>query len=300
MSWSGPDAASARDADLDLRGLAGLLRRTLPFLRGLRRHLAVLTAGSVVLLLLGLASFMILAPALWTGVLQGKSFSPVAARLLGLDPAAVAGGADALLPAELRRAAGERLTWILGGFIVAMAAAVMALIYYSVWILQRLNQSLRMQLVDRLQALSLRFHDQTRGRRHDLPDLPGQRDGDAGRAGVPAARRSRCCASPWWRRRSRRSRRGWSLRAGRRSGCRWRSPRACSACACADASGTRARRTARSPRRSRRALAGMRVIKAFGPSAASRRASRRLQHGVRRRVRRPQPGRGLRRGRCSG
>ncbi len=162
MSWSGPDAASARDADLDLRGIARLLRRVFPFLRGLRRHLAVLTLGSIALLLLGLGSFMVLAPALWNGVLQGKSFSPVAAHLLSLDPAAVAGSADGLLPAELRRAAGARLTWILGGFIVGMAVGIMALIYYSVWILQRLNQSLRMQLVDRLQALSLRFHDQTR------------------------------------------------------------------------------------------------------------------------------------------
>ena len=96
MSWSGPDAASARDADLDLRGIARLLRRVFPFLRGLRRHLAVLTLGSVALLLLGLGSFMILAPALWNGVLQGKSFSPVAAHLLALDPAAVAGSADAI------------------------------------------------------------------------------------------------------------------------------------------------------------------------------------------------------------
>src|SRR4029453_12013812 len=153
MSWSGPDAASARDADLDLRGIARLLRRVFPFLRGLRRHLAVLTLGSVALLLLGLGSFVILAPALWNGVLQGKSFSPVAARLLSLDPAAVAGSADVILAPELRRAAGARLTWILGGFIVGMAVGIMALIYYSVWILQRLNQSLRMQLVDRLQAL---------------------------------------------------------------------------------------------------------------------------------------------------
>src|SRR5262245_25257422 len=161
MSWSGPDAASARDADLDLRGIARLLRRVVPFLRGLRRHLAVLAASSVALLLVGLACFLILAPALWNGVLQGKAFSPAAALLLGLDPASVAGGSELLSP-ELRRDAAARLTWIVGGCAVGIAAGVMAVIYYGVWILQRLNQSLRMQMVDRLQALSLRFHDQTR------------------------------------------------------------------------------------------------------------------------------------------
>ena len=162
MSWSGPDAAQARDADLDLRGIARLLRRVFPYLRGLRRHLVVLAGGSVALLGLGLASFLILAPALWNGVLEGKGFSPLAARLLGLDPAALAVAADALLPPELRRAAAARLTWIVGGTAVLIAVGVMALIYYGVWILQRLNQDLRMQMVDRLQVLSLRFHDQTR------------------------------------------------------------------------------------------------------------------------------------------
>jgi ABC-type multidrug transport system fused ATPase/permease subunit len=160
MSWNGRELAPGRDADLDLFGLARLVRRALPFLRGLRRHLVVLALGSVLLLLAGLASFLILAPALWNGVLQGKEFSPLAVRLLALDPAQLVAGEP--LSAELRRAAAGRLTWIVGAFALGIAAGSMAITYYGVWILQRLNQSLRMQLVDRLQALSLRFHDQSR------------------------------------------------------------------------------------------------------------------------------------------
>src|SRR6266850_429107 len=160
MSWNGPTLAPGRDADLDLLGLARLVRRVLPFLGGLRRHLVVLALGSTLLLLVGLASFLILAPALWNGVLQGKEISPLAARLLGLDPAQL--GAGMALPAELRRVAAARLTWVMGGIAVAITAGSMSLIYYGVWILQRLNQLLRMQIVDRLQALSLRFHDQSR------------------------------------------------------------------------------------------------------------------------------------------
>jgi len=160
MSWNAPSGAPARDADLDLAGLARLVRRVLPYLAGLRRHLLVLALAATGLLLVGLAAFLVLVPALWNGVLQGKPLSPVAARLLGLALDAAA-GVDALSP-ELRREAARRLTWILGGFAVGMAAASMALSYYGVWILQRLNQSLRMQLVDRLQALSLRFHEQSR------------------------------------------------------------------------------------------------------------------------------------------
>jgi ATP-binding cassette subfamily B protein len=160
MSWNGPTLAPGRDAELDLFGLARLVRRVLPFLAGLRRHLAVLAVCSALLLFVGLASFLILAPALWNGVLQGKEFSRAAVRLLGLDPTQL--GAGAALSAELRRDAAARLTWIMGGIALALTAGSMALIYYGVWILQRLNQTLRVQLVDRLQALSLRFHDQSR------------------------------------------------------------------------------------------------------------------------------------------
>src|SRR5262249_18872435 len=131
-----------------------------PFLRGLRRHLAVLTAVSALLLGVGLSSFLVLAPALWNGVLQGTEFSPIAATLLSLDPSQIVAGEP--LSAELRRDAAVRLTWIIGALLIGFIAAAMAVTYYGVWILQRLNQDLRMQLVDRLQALSLRFHDQSR------------------------------------------------------------------------------------------------------------------------------------------
>ncbi len=160
MSWNGPELAPARDAELNLLGLARLVKRVFPFLRGLRRHLAVLASVSALLLGVGLAGFLVLAPALWNGVLQGKEFSPVAIELLRLDMSQVVAGE--MLPPELRRTAAVRLTWIIGALLIGVTAAVMAVTYYGVWILQRLNQDLRMQLVDRLQALSLRFHDQSR------------------------------------------------------------------------------------------------------------------------------------------
>jgi ABC-type multidrug transport system fused ATPase/permease subunit len=53
---------------------------------------------------------------------------------------------------------------VVGGVAIAALATPLALAlwYYQVWILQRLNQLLRVQLLERLQALSLRFHDSSR------------------------------------------------------------------------------------------------------------------------------------------
>jgi len=146
--------------DLDLWGQLRVVRRCLPLLRGVRRHLVVLLLGMAALAVVGFASFLIYAPALWNGALQGKPVSELAARAVGLEPEAIARVAS--LAPELRRALAERLTWVLAGLSIAIAAGIMALGYYGVWILQRVNQALRLQLVDRLQTLSLRFHDQSR------------------------------------------------------------------------------------------------------------------------------------------
>jgi ABC-type multidrug transport system fused ATPase/permease subunit len=159
MSSNGLPAQGSA-ADLDLWDQLRVVRRCLPLLRGVRRHIVVLMLGLAALAVIGFASFLIYAPALWNGALQGKPISELAARAVGMAPELVARG-DAL-SAELRRALAERLTWVLAGLSVSIAAGMMALGYYGVWILQRVNQSLRLRLVDRLQTLSLRFHDQSR------------------------------------------------------------------------------------------------------------------------------------------
>ncbi|MBM4336166.1 MAG: ABC transporter ATP-binding protein [Deltaproteobacteria bacterium] len=158
MSSNG--AARPEPVDLDLWGQLRVVRRCLPLLRGVRRHLAVLLIGMAVLAALGFSSFLIFAPALWGGALQGKPISELAAFAVGL-PVDGFTRVEALAP-ELRRVLAERLTWLLAGLALGIAAGIMAASYYGIWILQKVNQGLRLRLVDRLQVLSLRFHDQSR------------------------------------------------------------------------------------------------------------------------------------------
>jgi ABC-type multidrug transport system fused ATPase/permease subunit len=158
MSSNG--ATSENAEDLDVLGQLRVVRRCLPLLRGVRRHLAVLLVSMAALAVVGFASFLVYAPALWNGALQGKPISAIAALAVGLAPELVT-DVESLSPG-LRRQLAERLTWVLGALVVAITAGVMAIGYYGVWILQRVNQVLRLQLVDRLQTLSLRFHDQSR------------------------------------------------------------------------------------------------------------------------------------------
>ena len=45
---------------------------------------------------------------------------------------------------------------------VVLVAIGLGLAYYQIWILQRVNQVLRVDLLERIQSLSLRFHAETR------------------------------------------------------------------------------------------------------------------------------------------
>lgn len=146
--------------DLDLRAQLRVARRCLPLLRGVRRHLAVFLAALFAFTLLGFTALLVYAPALWNGALQGKPISEVAARAVAMAPELVSH--PEALPPELRRALAERLTLAVGALALFVAIGLMASFYYGVWILQRVNQDLRVRMVERLQALSLRFHEESR------------------------------------------------------------------------------------------------------------------------------------------
>src|SRR5262245_40920735 len=133
-----------------------LFRRCLALLRPIRGQLLLFFAGFSTLALAFLPLGVLLFDAFWTRALQGNPLLELEARALGLDPALYA-AVGTLGPAE-RRAVLERVIGVALAFGAVATPLGMALYYYQVWILQRLNQVLRVQLLERLQRLSLRFH----------------------------------------------------------------------------------------------------------------------------------------------
>jgi ABC-type multidrug transport system fused ATPase/permease subunit len=146
---------TARDR-LPFRLLLRLLARCLGLLRPVRGHLAALFAGFGGLAVLFVPVGLVLMDAFWTRVLEGESLTAWQAWFLRLDPSAYVD--VPALDAEARRVVLRRVA--IAGVATGLVAtpAVLALYYYQVWILQRVNQVLRLRLVDRLQSLSLRFH----------------------------------------------------------------------------------------------------------------------------------------------
>jgi ABC-type multidrug transport system fused ATPase/permease subunit len=158
MSAAANDADALRalgrggaDDRLSLRTLAVLARRCLALLAPMRRHLLLLGLGFGGSALLFLPVGMFLFDLVMTRALEGEPLTPLAARILRLPLEAV--------PSEAQRSAILARAVVLGaGFAVLVTPLFLSLYYYQVWILQRVNQHLRVRLVERLQSLSLRFH----------------------------------------------------------------------------------------------------------------------------------------------
>jgi ABC-type multidrug transport system fused ATPase/permease subunit len=156
--------ASARNAAggeaLSARLVARTLRRCLPMLRPVRADLLRFVLAVAALGVIGAAAGALLLDLHWTRVLKGEPLSPLEARLLVLDPATSV-NVEAL-SAEMRRSVRDRELALGVALTLLLAPLAGALAYYLLWILQRINQGLRLELFQRLQTLSLRFHQESR------------------------------------------------------------------------------------------------------------------------------------------
>jgi ABC-type multidrug transport system fused ATPase/permease subunit len=150
----------SRDDRLRFRLIIGLLVRCLHLLRPVRGHLALLFLGFSALALIFVPVGILLMDTFWTRVLQGSALTAQQASFLWLDPAVFV-EAGALGPDQRREVL---LRTIIVGLSFSLAATPcgFALYYYRVWILQKVNQVLRMRMMQQLQSLSLRFHADTK------------------------------------------------------------------------------------------------------------------------------------------
>jgi len=151
--------AGGRDDRLGFRLVLRLLWRCLPWLRAVRGHLAALVASAALCAVSFVPIALLLFDVIWNRVLNGEAPTPLEARCLLLDPALAVAGAPS---AALRHSMALRALLAMGGVGLVYVPLLLGLWYYQVWILQRINQRLRVDLLERYQALSLRFHAESR------------------------------------------------------------------------------------------------------------------------------------------
>ena len=111
-------------------------------------------------MLVGIVTGLFTIDLLNQSILQAKPLTPFLADFVG-QPELKAGVVETLSTAQR-----QELQWIYVAFLVAIGVLMfpfgVALPYYNVWIMQRINQDLRLALVERWHRLSLRYHSDHR------------------------------------------------------------------------------------------------------------------------------------------
>ena len=141
---------------LSFRWVLNVFLRTWPFIRPSLKHFGIFLALTGIVALVGLFLTFVVFGFTTTGIVAGDPVGSVPVSVWGLDP-------DVYVNVEVLTDEARRgLIWpsiittivLLG---VGVSAGV-GLSYYSIWIFQQVNQRMRLELIDRLQAQSLQFH----------------------------------------------------------------------------------------------------------------------------------------------
>jgi len=149
-----------RGDQLGFRVVVRLLLRCLPLLRPVARPLTGLVVATVLLVLALFVPGTNVINIFWNAILEDRALTGLQATMLWL-PADPYTTAETLAPEERRTVMRHLVAFGVAGF-VFFTPLFLGLYYWRVWILQQINQHLRLQIFDRLQSLSLRFHSEQR------------------------------------------------------------------------------------------------------------------------------------------
>jgi ABC-type multidrug transport system fused ATPase/permease subunit len=141
---------------LTLGPILRLAWRTLPYLKGARRDIVRLLMIAFALLVVAVPISLVVYDLGYNNMALGKPLESWEAKLLGLSPADTV-EVDSLSIAA-RQAVRTRLMVFVLGCAALIAPLVIAALVFWVRVQQGVNQLLRVQMVQQVQAMSLRYH----------------------------------------------------------------------------------------------------------------------------------------------
>ena len=138
--------------------------RCWPYYRPQAKHLGAFVVINSILGALVLVAAIIGSDLVENKIILGEKLEPLQASMLMLDGEFVTsvGTENTQLGTEQRKEVRERVI-ILAGVLAAMLLAVSVCVwYYMIWIFQRVNQDLRVEMLSRVERLSLRYHSDSK------------------------------------------------------------------------------------------------------------------------------------------
>lgn len=147
------------DGRLDLKGLGRIYVATWPYIFAQLGHFLALLALNLLLLAFGTAVGFLGFDVLMDSVGRAEPLSGMQARVMLLPDAGYVG--VAALSEAARLEVLFRFLIVSAAIIITTTSAFTLLAMYKVWILQRVNQALRVAMVRNAEDLSLKFHSRT-------------------------------------------------------------------------------------------------------------------------------------------
>ena len=138
--------------------------RCWPYYRPQAKHLATFVLINSVLGALALGAAFIGTDLIENKIILGEKLEPLQATMLLLDEDFVssAGAENGQLGLEQRKAVRERVIVLAGVLAVLLLGISVCVWYYMTWIFQRVNQDLRVEMLSRVEHLSLRYHSDSK------------------------------------------------------------------------------------------------------------------------------------------
>ena len=138
--------------------------RCWPYYRPQAKHLATFVIINSILGVLVLGAAFIGTDLIENKIILGEKLEPLQATMLLLDEdfVASAGAENGQLGLEQRKVVRERVIVLAGALAVLLLAISVCVWYYMTWIFQRVNQDLRVQMLSRVEHLSLRYHSDSK------------------------------------------------------------------------------------------------------------------------------------------
>ncbi|MCZ6656579.1 MAG: ABC transporter ATP-binding protein [Gammaproteobacteria bacterium] len=146
--------------DLNFRRVARIFVRTWPFIRSVGKHLSIFVAASAAIFVFLVVYGLVIVGLAYGGMMVGEPLGSLHVAIYGLDPDVYV-NVDSLSE-EARLALPILVVWSTIVLVVVLVGIGSALYYYAIWIFQQINQRMRAELVQRLQAQSLTFHADAR------------------------------------------------------------------------------------------------------------------------------------------
>ena len=148
----------------ELKEAFRLALRCWPYYRAQAKHLATFVLINLILGACVLGAAIIGSDLIENKIIMGEQLEPMQATMLLLDSEYVAsnGTDETTLSADQRKEVRQRVILLAGVLAVLVLSISVCVWYYMIWIFQRVNQELRVEMLSRVERLSLRFHSDSK------------------------------------------------------------------------------------------------------------------------------------------